>query len=207
MNRSIATSFAVVLFWTMTFSIASYANPIWPGVFELADRPYSTTVPPNGSQWRALTMRGGPDGFEFTVVQALYVDGAVGAEVVNVGDVIYGPEAIWRERIVVVGTCRLYRLLETGWIVRAPDYYSGSPIGEIWETLRPSELWGSTHQVQDFVPWDVPPMRLPEAGDRVLLDGVWATIEWAHLGIDGDFAVPVEATTWGRIKALLRRNR
>lgn len=206
MNRSIATSLAVVLLLTMAFSVTSYANPIWPGVFELADQPYSTAVPPNGSQWRGLTMRGGPDGFEPIIVQALYVDDAVGVGVVNVGDVIYGPEAVWRERIVVVGMCRLYRLLESGWIVRAPDSYSGSPIGEIWEVVRPPELWGSPLHVQGFTPWNGASVRLPEAADQVLLEGTWATIEWAHLGIDGDFAVPVEATTWGRIKLLLGRN-
>ena len=208
MKRSIATLLAAACLSALILASAVHANPLWPGVFELVDRPYSLTVPPDGSQWRALTMREGPDGFEFTVVQALYQDASgAGAGVVSLGDLIYGPEAFWRERIGVVGTCRLYRLLETGWIVRAPTDYSGSPIGEIWVTMTPPELWGSTHEVQGFVPGDSTPLRLPEAGDQILLDGVWATIEWARLGMDGDFATPVEATTWGRIKTLLGGNR
>lgn len=206
MKRTIATILAMTCLSAMILVSAVNANPIWPGVFELLDRPYSTAIPPNGSQWQALTMQGGPDGADFTVVQALYVD-AGEPGVVSLGDLIYGPEAVWRERIAVVGTCRLYRLLETGWIVRAPTEYSGSPMGETWETMTPPELWGSMLQVQGFTPTDSTPLRLPEAGDSVLLNGVWATIEWARLGMDGDFAVPVKPATWGRIKALFGGNR
>jgi hypothetical protein len=205
MKLAIATSVLLTLILSTVPAPPATANPIWPGIFELVDRPYGTSIPPDGSQWHAISMREGPDGFEPTVAQTLYSDNGDG--IVSIGDAIHGPESAWRERVAVVGTCRLYRLVETGWIVRTLPGYSGTPVGEIWAILKPTEFWGEPREVQAFTQAAPAPMALPVAGDQVLLDGVWATIEWARLGVDGDFAVPVERTTWGRIKAMLEGGR
>lgn len=201
MKLAIATLLLLTVVLALVPAAPALANPIWPGVFELSDLPYSLSIPSNGSSWHGLTMQGGVGGFEPVVVQTLYSDNGDG--IVSVGDAIHGPEAVWRERVAVVGVWRLYRMRESGWIVRVPTGFGGTPVGETWSIVLPSERWGEPYQVQGFIQAIPDPGQLPLAEDQVLIDGAWATIDAARLCVDGDFSVPVRRTTWGRIKALL----
>ena len=204
MNGNIATK---VLFVTLLVLVAPAvsANPISIALFELTDRPYSLDIPPNGSLWHSLAGLTEPSALDVTVVQEEYTD--AGDALVSGGDIILGWVGALRQEIGVMETCRLYRLLECGWIVGTRAPYVGTPVGETWLVIDPYELWGTELVVQAWDP--AGSSGLPEAGDRVRLDNEWLTIEWARLGVQGYYAqaISVRESTWSRIKSLYGENR
>ena len=176
------------------------ANPLWVGYFELMDQPYAVTIPAAGSEWRAVCSSFEAGGGGWSVVQAEYKDNL--DAVVSPGDVILGPMGMGRDVIMVASAARLYRLEGTDRVLRPQLELPGGPVGETWEILYPDSEWGTAVVVADYV--DAAPPG-PSPGDDVLLDGSWARITQVSLSVEGTHAVPVEPTTWGKIKALFSR--
>ncbi len=177
------------------------ANPLWPGYFELQGRAYSVSLPQDGAVWRAVS---GIDADSLYVefAQADYFDN--GDAVVSSGDGFVGESSGTSRPSVYVGLVgRLYRLVENGWVLRPLLEADGSPVGQTWQIIAPMNLWGTEVVVGGWSPSEG--HTEPGDGDGVNLDGADYTLEAVHLYVQGDYGVPVERTTWGRIKRFAKR--
>ena len=66
--RFLVTILLVTLTLILLPTSTASANPLWPGFFELTDRPYSLDIPPQGSVWEALISAGGAPVDSITMV-------------------------------------------------------------------------------------------------------------------------------------------
>jgi hypothetical protein len=200
MKRLVTTGLLLTGLTIFLAVAAVEANPLWVGYFELMDQPYAVTIPAAGSEWRATCASFEAGGGGWSVLQADYEDNA--DAVVSPGDVILGPMGMGRDQITVASATRLYRLEGTDRVFRPQLEIPGGPVGETWEILYPDSEWGTTVIVADYVDFAPPG---PSPGDDVLLDGSWVEIIQVGLSVEGTHAVPVETTTWGKIKAFFGR--
>ena len=199
MRRTVTICIALLVVFICFPATSVYGNPLWPGFFELLDRVYSLTIPPDGSEWEALVSTEGST-WDHTLVQSSYDDDGDG--VVSAGDWIWGQgSSLARDAISVIYAGPLYRLVENDWVLTPVATSGGSPVCETWEVLLPTGMHGDTFHVDD---WSGPGGE-PQEGDQINLNGTWYTIAGITLVVQGDFGTPVEATTWGRIKTWLSR--
>ena len=183
--------------------LAALANPLWPGYFELLDRAYTLQAPPNGSVWQSVSSTYDPSNYQVVINQTSYDDNGDG--VVSTGDRIVGPTSGMATPIVVVdGVRHLYRLDENGWVLRPLTENGGSPVGETWQIIWPLELWGTELLVEGWSPPAHGGAGEPGDGDLVVLEGTEYVLRDVRLCVEGAYGVPVNHTSWGKIKQFLR---
>jgi hypothetical protein len=181
--------------------IPALANPWWVGYFEVIDRPYSLEIPENGAYWQSLSSTFSNDNYPGVLRQEAYYDNGDG--VISPGDRMGGwtTGGDW-SNVLIDSTSHLYRF-ENGWVLHSLNEDGGSPIGEVWEILQPPDLWGTRYEVTGWNPVDPEGSEEPVAGDEISLGRPHYTLASVNLCARGAWAVPVERSSWGKLKQIL----
>jgi len=177
-------------------------NPLWLGYFELVDRPYDLSIPANDSVWHPVSATENSSNLSADIVQKEYRDNGDG--VVSSGDWALGPIVQAGRPVVIVDVVsRLYRLSGTGWVLVPLAENGASPVGETWKVISPPEQWGTELHVDDWIVASGNSGDEPEDGDQVILNGIAYDLANVRLCTTAAFGVPVEPTTWGKIKQFM----
>jgi hypothetical protein len=175
---------------------------LWEGYFELLDRPYGLEIPAGGSVWHSISSTWDSSDLPYDLDQVSYEDNGDG--VVSPGDRISGPTEGGGTPVVIVNLVgHVYHLDGDGLVLRPLSETGGSPVGETWLILKPGELWGTERHVDAWTPGPGGNGE-PMDGDGVVLDGQSYVLTEVRLCVTAYFGVPVEPTTWGKLKQFLK---